>query len=106
MGPVIRKQRTGSKLITGGDRLRLGYRGGVKRQSSAVRLALRLKADHVLPQMVKPRCGLVGAGRHKMASVDDLRLLCKLEGRPLYMEAPVVRKGKSSTKERADSGEP
>jgi hypothetical protein len=35
-GAKMHKARTGSRLISGGDWLRIGYRAGVKRQSSAV----------------------------------------------------------------------
>jgi hypothetical protein len=88
-GAKMHKARTGSRLISGGDWLRIGYRAGVKRQSSAVRLAMRIKAEQELRAVVKCICALVRAGRHKMVSVEDLRLVCKLQGRPLLVGSPV-----------------
>ena len=88
---VLRKGRTGEDLFTRKDWSRTAYKAGVKRHSAAVRMAMRLKARHEVRNMLKSIIALLQAGRHKMVNVEDLRLVCKLQGRPLLVAVPTRR---------------
>jgi hypothetical protein len=82
---VLRKRRTGTRLISGGDLLRLGYRAGVARQSAGVRLAMRIKIEHEMKHFLRSLMAILRAGNRKVVVVEDIRIPCRMLRRPLLV---------------------
>lgn len=83
-GPVVmRKRRTGMRLLSTGELVRLSYRAGVKRQSAAVRAAMRLVAEPLIRDLMRKLNDLVRSSSRKVISEEDVRFVCRKQGRPL-----------------------